>query len=402
MSDSNTSNGEFSQDQSGALTEELIDLFIQLQNKVVLPSQLKKPPNPVGQKKAGKWKAHQWYTLFQYIVPLVLPEMFVKDHLKISTKSSFGLILVNAGALCRCTSIVCEKAISPNDPEIFELHYKRYGITSKQLFQNVNVRPNHHYALHIPQMLRRWGPLHGVAEFSGERFIGFLQKVKTNNKTNEINRTMMWKVCSRQRLMTAHEPAPKLKPSDIVKEHQEEISLSHQEYATILKHVQRDSPNLRDFEDLPHPKNSEVFFNYVQEFQTWKWCGADDIERIVSVGSPNGGVVYKEGGRLWFGIVKKIYRMKTSKNALHIQLIITKIKGAYDDHMDSYASTFRSILSLFKAYLGIVTSKSVIVSLSQLNSLFAYRKLKNNVFGIAEDGIICRPVEYTSFIHPQS
>lgn len=106
--------------------------------------------------------------------------MFVQDHLKISTKSLSGQILVNVGAICQCTSVLCAKSLSLSNPQIFKMYYKRYGETSRNLFQEINIHPNHHYALHIPEMLRQWGPMNGVSEFNGEQFIGFLKKVKKN------------------------------------------------------------------------------------------------------------------------------------------------------------------------------------------------------------------------------
>lgn len=33
--------------------------------------------------------------------------------------------------------------------------------------------------------MQAWGPLRGVAEFGGKRLIGFLQKLRTNNKIGE-------------------------------------------------------------------------------------------------------------------------------------------------------------------------------------------------------------------------
>lgn len=131
--------------------------------------------------------------------------------------------------------------------------------------------------------------------------------------------------------------------------------------------------------------HSEVFLNYAQELRAYKWCGTDEIERGVSVGKPNGGIVYKEGGKMQFGMIQKIYRMKKSRNIEHVFMIVKKIQDVYQDQLDSHASIFRSILSLFKVFLGVVTSNHVVVSTNQIHSIFAYCTLKNNVFGIPKD-----------------
>jgi hypothetical protein len=65
------------------------------------------------------------------------------------------------------------------------MHYKKYSDSVGGLFKGVKVQPNHHFSLHIPQQMNSWGPLSGVAEFPGERLIGFLQKINTNNKIGQ-------------------------------------------------------------------------------------------------------------------------------------------------------------------------------------------------------------------------
>jgi hypothetical protein len=60
------------------------------------------------------------------------------------------------------------------------------GETVGALFADVKVQPNHHCALHIPDHMQGWGPLSRVAEFAGERLIGFLQKIKTNDLIGEL------------------------------------------------------------------------------------------------------------------------------------------------------------------------------------------------------------------------
>ncbi|KNZ54322.1 hypothetical protein VP01_297g6, partial [Puccinia sorghi] len=52
----------------------------------------------------------------------------------------------------------------------------------KDLFPKAKFVPNHHFALHIPKQLRKWGPLAGICEFPGERLIGYLKKIHTNHQ----------------------------------------------------------------------------------------------------------------------------------------------------------------------------------------------------------------------------
>jgi hypothetical protein len=201
-SDESTSKDNRFDVDSGFLSNAHIEQFKELEKESILPSQLEQPTQPFGERKAGKWKANHWYCLFEYIIPLVAIEMFVKDTAQVNQNLKNGLVLVNAGALCRCTSIVCAKRVTPRDPEIFKMYYKRYNNTSKKLFQNINILPNHHYALHTPEQLPRWGPLNQVAEFTGKRLIGFLQKIKTKPNISESSFYLVLDIhCKALRLM---------------------------------------------------------------------------------------------------------------------------------------------------------------------------------------------------------
>ncbi|KAG0139064.1 hypothetical protein CROQUDRAFT_102252 [Cronartium quercuum f. sp. fusiforme G11] len=71
----------------------------------------------------------------------------------------------------QCTNIVCAKKVSEYEALMFEKTYCQYHKTSQQIFKDLVILPNHHYAMHIPDQIRQWGPLASVAEFAGERLI---------------------------------------------------------------------------------------------------------------------------------------------------------------------------------------------------------------------------------------
>ncbi|MBW0579031.1 hypothetical protein O181_118746, partial [Austropuccinia psidii MF-1] len=91
-----------------------------------------------------------------------------------------NLLLINISALIQCTQIVGARSITQEDGQLFRQAYDTYQNTSTLLFPNVRANPNHHYAMHIPEQLSRWGPLNGISEYGGERLVGILQKLKTN------------------------------------------------------------------------------------------------------------------------------------------------------------------------------------------------------------------------------
>lgn len=166
----------------GLLSKEDINLFRKRLHNVVLPKYVTKLPTNLGESSAGSLKAAQWHSLFAYAIPLIIPECYVgkPDHLK--KESTNGQILSNIGCLCRCTNIVSAKKVSEYEAKQFEISYRNYTESSKSIFKDLSIKPNHHYALHIPTQLRLWGPLCSVAEFAGERLIGVLQKIKTNGR----------------------------------------------------------------------------------------------------------------------------------------------------------------------------------------------------------------------------
>jgi hypothetical protein len=50
-----------------------------------------------------------------------------------------------------------------------------------QLYGPDVIRPNHHYAIHTPDVVRDYGPLHGFWTFLFERLNKVLKSFKTNN-----------------------------------------------------------------------------------------------------------------------------------------------------------------------------------------------------------------------------
>lgn len=168
--------------QGGLFTQVDIDLFCSRMLDIVVPKGVSKMPSNLGEAKHGSLRAAQWYSLFAFIIPLVIMELYVDDVEKLDPKTNRGKILHTIGYLVQCTNLVFSRRVSEWEAQNFELCYKRYHKTSKEIFGDLALKPNHHYALHIPDQLRRWGPLGQVAEFAGERMIGFLQKIQTNTK----------------------------------------------------------------------------------------------------------------------------------------------------------------------------------------------------------------------------
>ncbi|KAG0151926.1 hypothetical protein CROQUDRAFT_693881 [Cronartium quercuum f. sp. fusiforme G11] len=171
----------------GLFTEVDINLFCHRMLDIVVPNSVSKMPMNLGESKHGSLREAQWYSLFAFIIPLVILEIYVNDVEKLDPQSNRGRILKNIGYLVQCTNLVFSRRVSEWEANNFEVCYRKYHETSVQIFGKLGTKPNHHYALHIPDQMRRWGPLGQVAEFAGERMIGFIQKIQTNTKLGEYS-----------------------------------------------------------------------------------------------------------------------------------------------------------------------------------------------------------------------
>ncbi|EFP86010.2 uncharacterized protein PGTG_11966 [Puccinia graminis f. sp. tritici CRL 75-36-700-3] len=106
----------------------------------------------------------------------------------------------NFVSLVMCTNIISRKSTSHADLEKFLQAYSLYTESSKLVFDSPKIVPNHHYALHTPDQMKWWGPLSNVSEFSGKKFNGLLQKMKTNAIIGQIEGTVLCEFCQMQRL----------------------------------------------------------------------------------------------------------------------------------------------------------------------------------------------------------
>jgi hypothetical protein len=152
--------------------------------EVIVPAGVTRMPRGFGKAKNGKLKASEWQTLYSIHLPLCSLDIFIGRDVEESLIRNQDVIR-NICALIHCTNIVASNKITNKDCEIFAREYKIYTTTSKELFPNLKILPNHHYTLHMPSQLRWWGPLMSVSEFPGERLIGLLQKCKTNSNPSE-------------------------------------------------------------------------------------------------------------------------------------------------------------------------------------------------------------------------
>lgn len=151
---------------------------------VELPTWVGRPPGNLGEAAHGKLKADELLTLFTAILPLVLPEIWLKH-------GEHGLkLLDNFYHLVACINIVASYATSEREADAYERHFIAYRKSLSELFPFFSPRPNFHFAMHNPENLKWFGPLAALSAFAGERFNGMLGKIKTNRRICKKNPLM--------------------------------------------------------------------------------------------------------------------------------------------------------------------------------------------------------------------
>jgi hypothetical protein len=142
---------------------------------VVIPSWIDRPPSNLGKKSHGKLKADNWLTLFTIFFPLIIPEVWCASETARDKE-----LLKNFYDMVTCTHIIVSHSTSSAMANHFSNAYHQYRKSSQTLFPQISSHPNHHYAMHIPDLLKFWGPLIKLSEFPYERHNGLLQNIKTN------------------------------------------------------------------------------------------------------------------------------------------------------------------------------------------------------------------------------
>ncbi|KIJ89362.1 hypothetical protein K443DRAFT_118066, partial [Laccaria amethystina LaAM-08-1] len=118
----------------------------------------------------GKLKADQWRTCIEFDLPVSLMKMWEETS---------------------------QAKLHANE---YRKHMMAYLKMLRELCPNMDLHPVHHNALHIPEFLLRFGPMHGWWMFLFERLIGILQKIKINFKISQLERTMMQTFCAASEL----------------------------------------------------------------------------------------------------------------------------------------------------------------------------------------------------------
>ncbi|KAG2743404.1 hypothetical protein P692DRAFT_20821413 [Suillus brevipes Sb2] len=86
--------------------------------------------------------------------------------------------------LCTALRIIIKHHITDEDLDRVDLLIRDYVTELISLYGSAVIKPNHHYATHIAECARNFGPLHDFWTFLFERLNKVLKSFKTNNHGN--------------------------------------------------------------------------------------------------------------------------------------------------------------------------------------------------------------------------
>ena len=94
-------------------------------------------------------------------------------------------ILAHFMDLVSAVHIANMQVTSPNHIQTYNTHIQWYTWKLKALFPDENLKPAHHAALHIRDMLHLFGPNHSHSGVHYEQYINFFHHMNTNEKIGE-------------------------------------------------------------------------------------------------------------------------------------------------------------------------------------------------------------------------
>ncbi|KAI0654589.1 hypothetical protein C8Q70DRAFT_883959, partial [Cubamyces menziesii] len=139
-----------------------------------LPSWINPVPRGFGTTKHGKLSADQWHTACMTLLPVALVLLWGNE-----TERKLRM-LENFMDLATAVVLAGMWSISEAHIELFEMYLRKYLEGLKELYKEAKIVPNHHLALHLPDFMRLFGPVHSWRSFVFERFNYILQHMNTN------------------------------------------------------------------------------------------------------------------------------------------------------------------------------------------------------------------------------
>jgi len=138
------------------------------------------PPVNFGAPAHGKLKADQWRSCIEFDIPVSIVQLWADTD--ISDDNRRQKLVESTMYLATALRYATSHRTSQRHANEYMRNMRAYVTSLRDLFPEMKLRPNHHNALYLGELLLRFGPVHGWWMFPFERLIGLLQKINTNNK----------------------------------------------------------------------------------------------------------------------------------------------------------------------------------------------------------------------------
>ncbi|THU96423.1 hypothetical protein K435DRAFT_797315 [Dendrothele bispora CBS 962.96] len=160
-------------------------------SETITPGWVTKPPTNVGLPKAGTLKADHWRTLFSIHLPLTLLSLWGKGSpLQTSDAEKMSSVLETA-LLLSCALIVMTKdTITAERRDMFRHLYRLHVLGLRENFPGFFM-PSHHLAFHVYEFMDLFSTVRNWWAFFFERLIGRLQRIPSNHKVGQFERTIL-------------------------------------------------------------------------------------------------------------------------------------------------------------------------------------------------------------------
>ncbi|POW20399.1 hypothetical protein PSHT_03565 [Puccinia striiformis] len=342
---------------------------------IIVPRGVTQVPPNLGDPKHGKLKASEWHSLFATYLPLSLIDYFFENSAWCTTGAQENMLL-NFSSLVLCTNIVSLKSVCDADCNKLSEAYGLYTETSKLVFDSPKIVPNHHYALHLSDQLKWWGPLSNVSEFSGERINGILQQIKTNSIIGSKTPVSNFGLAAARQGYQLQTKTKKTRPSPF----------NH--ILAMLQKLQYEDATLRHYTDVPHPEDSHILSRYVIEEEALE----TSTGIYVSKSKPNRLVAYHKEGQTRYGWVTHVYRLPEYEGRL---LVVVKLLAdvSLENRME-VCDNFRHALNDLELKVVREENSYEMLDPGELRAVCAYRLLPAWTFSHHQPLVVLRQMPH--------
>ena len=150
-------------------------------------------------------------------------------------------------------------------------------------------------------------------------------------------------------------------------------------YWEILDFCQKSAPDLQVYDDVPHPRNSQILFNHAKSIRSAECSNGMRISRE----KPNDMIEYMVNGKTSYGQLCEILKLSGGMESILVKVLQARLLRQSDDLDESFVK-----LNVLHVQLRAYTY----VHLSEVVMPMAYQALPAWSFGVLQPSYLIRPL----------